>query len=169
MTSRRRRRLSPRELSPPTRLTTTSPFFFIHPVSNPPPVPSGDSRTIPQLRPDSLPHLFNASLHPILILISSTVACSGNFIRRHWLVHTRLQSHSSQRVSSVSRASVQLAWTAARCLFRSASSVSDSIGGFKPYPLLPLFGWPLLDLSGSWDLAFQVFESTSELSVPLKR
>lgn len=92
MTSRRRR-LSPRQSSPPTRLTTTSCFFFIHPVLNPPPVSSGDSRTIPLLRPDPLPHLFNASLHPILILISSTVACSGNFIRRRWLVHTRLQSH----------------------------------------------------------------------------
>lgn len=76
---------------------------------------------------------------------------------------------SSQRVSSVSRASVQQAWTAACCLFRSASSVSDSIGGFKPYRLLPPFGWPLLDLSGPRDLVFQVFESTSELSVPLKR
>ena len=143
--------------------------FSIHLVSTPSSVSPGDYRSISQLGPDSLPHLFNASLHPILILISSTVACSGRLHRASLAGPHSTPKSSSQRVSSVSRASVQLAWTAACCLFRSASSVSDSIGGFKPYLLLPSFGWPLLDLSGSWDLVFQVFESTSELSVPLKR
>lgn len=66
-----------RESSPPTPLTATPVFFCPPGVVNPSSASSGDYIGAFYCWDRILSHLFNASLQPILILISSTVACSG--------------------------------------------------------------------------------------------